>query len=97
MARLTEIQPVFIQYIPKELEEGKLYISEEYGIAIHLCACGCKEKSVTPLSPDPNPWILTKNGDKVSLSPSIGNWVGEKPNYHAHYYITDNKIKWCNG
>ena len=31
--------------------------------------------------------------NKVTLRPSIGNFNGETP-YHAHYYITDNKIRW---
>jgi hypothetical protein len=91
---LNYLEPVFCEEIEKELEEGKLYISEKYKIAIHLCACGCKQKSVTPIN-KPNEWTLTKNENKVSLSPSIGNFSWEAPNYHAHYVITDNKIEWC--
>jgi hypothetical protein len=70
-----------------------LYISELFNCAIHLCACGCQGKVVTPIN-KPNEWQLTNNNGLVSLHPSIGNWSEEKPNYHAHYYITNNKIIW---
>lgn len=89
--RINELQPIYCDQIPKDLETGKLYISKEYSIAIHLCACGCEGHTVTPLGP--GEWTLTENADKVTLRPSIGNWSGENP-YHAHYLITDNKIEW---
>ena len=72
-----------------DVDFGVLYISKEFGVAIHLCACGCGGKTVTPL----NKWKLTENEKGVTLRPSIGNWSGESP-YHAHYYITNNKIQW---
>ncbi len=45
-------EPVILnndQYVPEKLEQGKVYISEEYGVAIHLCLCGCGEKVVMPI------------------------------------------------
>lgn len=97
MNKLTEITPKYLDEIPNELEEGILYISEGYKVAIHLCACGCKGKTVTPLKTIAKiiGWTLTKNQDKVTLNPSIGNFSGEAPNYHAHYFIVNNKINWC--
>lgn len=89
--KTEELIPVYLKEIPSILEEGKLYISKEFKVAIHLCACGCKGKSVTPLYE----WTLTENDNKVTLRPSIGNWNGENT-YHAHYFITNNKIEWCN-
>lgn len=88
--KLTSIQPKFVEFIPKELEEGVLYISEKYQTASHLCASGCKEKVVTPLSPVD--WKLKINGELVSLYPSIGNW-----NYpcKSHYWIRNNRILWA--
>lgn len=86
------IEPVFVESMPKDIEEGKLYISRKYETAIHLCACGCKEKTVTPLGN--GGWTLTENNGKISLQPSIGNFIWQAPNYHAHYFITDNKIVW---
>lgn len=91
MSRLTELTPVYVDEIPKELDRGKLYISKQYGIAVHLCACGCGGKTVTPIRP--GEWTLSEQDGKVTLRPSIGNFMGENP-YHAHYYITDNKIEW---
>lgn len=97
MERINEITPVFVETIDKELEQGILYVSKKYGCAIHLCACGCGEKSVTPFNMESEKdgyWKYTETNGKVTLHPSIGNFNGEKP-YHAHYYIQDNKIVWC--
>jgi hypothetical protein len=85
------LTPLYFENIPEEKESGILYISEKYEVAIHLCACGCGEQTVTPLMA--GEWTLSKQGDKVTLRPSIGNFSGENP-YHAHYYITDNIIEW---
>jgi hypothetical protein len=82
---------VYVEEIPAEIEPGKLFITKQYGVAVHLCACGCGGKTVTPL--DPDEWTLTDSNNKVTLRPSIGNWTGQSP-YHAHYYITANKIEW---
>ena len=86
------ITPVWLGgYMPEELEEGKLYISEQYGVAIHLCLCGCKEKTVTPLGMHGGVegWILTKRASDgaVSLSPSISNYQTQ---CKSHYIITNN-------
>jgi hypothetical protein len=87
--RLDTIQAEFVEFIPKVMNSGVLYISEKYKTASHLCACGCGEKVVTPLSPAD--WHLQIAGDEVSLHPSIGNW-----NYgcRSHYYIRRNRISW---
>lgn len=87
----TEIQ--YVRNIPRITEHGILYISNEFELAIHLCACGCGIETVTPFNK--GEWSLSKNeNNEVSLRPSIGNFNGEKP-YHAHYWIKDSKIKWC--
>lgn len=88
---ISDLTPVYCVEIPKELEPGKIYISKEYSVAIHLCACGCGGKTVTPTGNDG--WAITEVNGKITLRPSIGNWQGENP-YHAHYYITDNLIQW---
>lgn len=89
--KINEIAPVYCDYMPDVMEPGKLYISTIYKLAIHLCACGCGGKTVTPLNH--GEWTLTDKGGVVTLRPSIGNFSGESP-YHAHYFITDNKIDW---
>lgn len=91
---INNIIPVFCENIPEDILNGYLYISEEHGIAIHLCACGCGRQAVTPLMPYWNDeWTIINNNGLITLRPSIGNFIGEK-RYHAHYFITNNKIEW---
>jgi hypothetical protein len=80
----------FVEYIPEEVREGTLYISMEYGTAVHKCCCGCGREVVTPLSP--TGWQLTFDGKSVSLYPSIGSW--SLP-CQSHYFITKNKVVWA--
>lgn len=92
--KIIEIKPQYVRFIPEKLVDRILYISDEFGIAIHLCACGCKQKTVTSFQPHwKDGWVLSENEGKITLRPSIGNFLGETP-YHAHYYITENKIQW---
>lgn len=85
---MKELTPVYVNIMPIQIEEGKLYISLLYGTAAHLCACGCGNKIVTPLNK--NGWTLEYDG-RISLSPSIGNY--ELP-CKSHYFIINNKIEW---
>jgi hypothetical protein len=78
-----------VKYLPTELEPGILYVSLKYGVAGHLCPCGCENKIITPL--DPTEWHLTIKKGKPSLYPSIGNW--QLP-CKSHYWITDGEIEW---
>ena len=80
----------FVKFIPKDLEPGVLYISIRFRTAIHLCACGCGNKTVTPLSPVR--WKLIFDGKTISLDPSIGNWSFP---CRSHYWIQDNRIIWA--
>lgn len=80
----------FVKHIPDYLQEGILYVSIEYNTAIHLCACGCKNKVVTPISPIK--WSFTYNGKDISLYPSIGNWNFD---CNSHYWIKKGKIVWA--
>jgi hypothetical protein len=80
----------FVDEMPVDLEEGRLYISIRYRTAAHLCACGCARKVVTPIRPPK--WHLTFDGDTVSLDPSIGRW--QLP-CRSHYWIRRNRIVWA--
>jgi hypothetical protein len=83
----VEITPVFVEFIPDVLEEGKVYISEEYQCSVHNCLCGCGERTVLPLIN--GGWQLIKHDDgKVSFTPSVGNF--QMP-CKSHYIITKNK------
>jgi len=78
-----------VHYMPRELEPGILYVSDEFETAAHLCACGCGSRVVTPLGP--TEWSLTVRKGKPSLFPSIGNW--QLP-CKSHYWIKSGSVKW---
>lgn len=82
------LQHRFVEHIPEQIEEGILYISLPYCIAIHKCVCGCGNEVSTPIAP--TGWELTFDGETVSLSPSIGNWSYE---CRSHYFITKGKVR----
>jgi hypothetical protein len=82
------LNPEFVEFIPEKLEDGKIYVSEEYKTAVHKCACGCGNKVVTPLSP--TGWRMTKEvGGAISLYPSIGNWSFP---CRSHYWVRRNRV-----
>lgn len=84
------IKPVFVEFIPDKLDDGVIYISERYRTASHRCCCGCGEEVVTPISPAD--WFIKKEGNVISINPSIGNW-----NYEckSHYWILRNNVIWA--
>jgi hypothetical protein len=88
--RQAQLSHEFVEFIPGEPEEGVLYISIPYSTVVHLCACGCGTKVVTPIGPAD--WKLTWDGDTVSLSPSVGNWQFA---CRSHYVINSNRVRWA--
>lgn len=78
-----------VKYIPRELSVGILYVSEEYSVASHLCACGCGNKVVTPLGA--TEWTFSEQSGRPTLRPSVGNW--QLP-CRSHYVITAGEIHW---
>lgn len=86
----TTITHEFVEMIPQNLDEGKLYISIPYATAVHKCACGCGSEVVTPFSP--TDWELSFNGETVSLDPSIGSW---NLACQSHYWIRNNNVEWA--
>jgi hypothetical protein len=79
-----------VHYMPKVLESGILYVSEEFGAAAHLCACGCESKIRTPLGP--TEWSLKETPRGPSLWPSVGNW---QKACQSHYVIEDGGVQWA--
>lgn len=71
-----------VRFMPKTLEPGILYASEEYGAVAHLCACGCAAKIRTPLGP--TDWRFEDTPEGPTLVPSIGNW---QQACRSHYWI----------
>lgn len=87
--RQTHFAHVFVEAMPADLDEGRLYVSVRFRTAAHLCACGCGSRVVTPIKPAK--WQLLFDGETVSLSPSIGRW--QLP-CKSHYWIRKNKVVW---
>jgi hypothetical protein len=86
--RTQILTPLFTEYIPAEPRPGHLYISMQFETAVHLCACGCNSKVVTPFGP--HDWAMTFDGT-VSLRPSVGN--GQHP-CRSHYCIRNDRVAW---
>lgn len=89
MSKRFTLEHRYIEFIPKELEEGVFYISRRFNTASHLCCCGCGEKVVTPLNPAK--WRLTDHGRTFSLAPSIGLGM---LSCQSHYWIRQSGIDW---
>lgn len=79
-----------VQHIPQMLEPGVLYVAETFGAAAHLCACGCREKVRTPLTP--TEWRLEESPIGPTLQPSIGRF--HRP-CRSHYWITAGEVQWA--
>ena len=80
----------FVEFVPRPLEDGVLYISLRLRIASHKSACGCGNEVATNLSP--RGWQLIYDGETVSLRPSIGNWNFK---CQSHYWITRDTVQWA--
>lgn len=77
------------------MEDGILYVSHRFGLAIHMCACGCRIQTVTPLNDIEHPksgWSYKEEDGKPTLHPSIGN---QQFPCKSHYWVTDGEIVWC--
>lgn len=88
--RFSQLNPRFVETIPEAIEPGVLYVSMSLASAIHLCACGCGQEVITPLSP--TDWKLYFDGENVSLEPSIGNWGFP---CRSHYWIRGGNVGWA--
>ncbi|MEK4243723.1 MULTISPECIES: DUF6527 family protein [Janibacter] len=86
---VRHLEPSFVETFPTTLRPGVLYVSIEFTTCAHLCACGCGEEVITPLSPPQ--WSLTYNGRDVSLHPSVGNWALP---CKSHYIVDRGRIRW---
>jgi hypothetical protein len=91
---VTRLTQVDVKHMPETKEPGILYVSKEFDLAIHLCACGCGGEAVTPLrEPELNSgWILTQEANGPTLRPSIGH---QKWPCRSHYFVTDGRIELC--
>jgi hypothetical protein len=79
-----------VHFMPKVLKPGVLYLSDEFGTAAHLCACGCGAKVRTPIGP--TEWSIKEQTSGPTLWPSIGNW--QRP-CRSHYVIERGEVVWA--
>lgn len=79
-----------VEAIPPSLAEGVLYFSQTHMIAVHLCACGCRNRVATPLNLAQ--WQLKVGPNGASLEPSVGNWGFP---CRSHYFIKNGHVEWC--
>lgn len=71
MPRVDSLRAEFVETMPNSLEDGVIYVSERYRVALHNCCCGCGEEVSTPLGP--TEYALWDDGGGVTVAPSIGN------------------------
>jgi hypothetical protein len=90
--KVTSLVTREVESVPREMEDGVLYVSRRFELAIHLCACGCGGETVTPLDHGTAGWRLTDDAQGPTLRPSIGNqsWP-----CGSHYRITNGRIEPC--
>ena len=86
----TQFAPEFVESFPTPLQPDVFYVSLEYKTCAHLCACGCGDEAVTPLSPAR--WSFTYDGDSISVQPSVGNWSLA---CKSHYVINKGHVRWA--
>lgn len=87
---IRRLTPQFVEQFPEKLEPGELYLAMEFATAVHLCACGCGNKVITPFSP--TDWQMSFDGEMVSLKPSIGNWSFR---CRSHYWVRSGRVVWA--
>lgn len=91
MPRVSELRLEQVEFMPDDMENGVIYVSDRFETAVHLCACGCGVETITPFK-DPHGWSLKTDDGKVTLHPSIGNMAFP---CGSHYWVRDGKIVWC--
>jgi hypothetical protein len=77
-----------VERLPKQLDRGVLYHSEEFEVAALSCACGCGHR-VMLLVPDSHQ--VSNRGGMATVRPSIS--VCDAP-CRSHYFITAGEVEW---
>lgn len=77
-----------VDRIPKHLQPGVVYHTEEFELAGLLCACGCGHR-INLLVPDSHK--VWDDGGYATIRPSIG--VFDAP-CKSHYVISAGEVQW---
>lgn len=78
-----QLELIRVEFMPEEMEFGKLYYSEKYNVQNHLCVCGCGQQTPFPIKE--GEWSITESEKGFSITPSILQLGGCK----SHYIITN--------
>lgn len=87
--RSDTLKPQFVENAPETLEDGIVYISIPFRVAVHKCCCGCGGEVTTRISP--TGWEITYDGRDISFSPSIGPTTSA---CKSHYIVRRGRLKW---
>ena len=94
--KVTTLRTEEVETMPEQASmlDGVLYLSRKFALAIHLCACGCRIQTVTPLSCEdlPDGWRLTETAHGATLHPSIGN---QQFPCGSHYWVQNGAVVPC--
>ena len=77
-----------VDRLPKQLEQGVLYHSEQFEVAAFSCACGCGHR-VMLLVPDSHQ--VSSEAGMATVRPSIS--VCDAP-CKSHYFISAGMVEW---
>lgn len=77
-----------VDRIPKQMEEGIVYHTEEFELAGLLCACGCGHR-ITLIVPDSHR-VWDEDG-YATIQPSVGVFDAE---CKSHYVIRAGNVQW---
>lgn len=88
---ITHLRTVYVREIPDALQEGVFYLSKQYELALHLCACECKREVVTPLAGDNRRSIaVTANGVSFTDAVNSKRWPCK-----SHYWVKEGIVQPC--
>lgn len=90
--KINKFKVEFVDKIPHLINEGIIYVCINCNVIVHNCACGCGERTVTPINKERG-WLMIYDGQTITLKPSIGNYSIP---CNSHYYIVENKVEWLN-
>jgi len=83
--RKESVTPEYIEFMPEvdDMKENTIYISLKFSVTGHRCLCGCGSLTILPINNDG--WNMTDNDNKLTFTPSVGNF--QYP-CKSHYIIT---------
>lgn len=90
--RKIPIDLIEVEFIPEknDMVLGKLYYSDKYKTASHLCPCGCGEEFSIPIKG--GEWRIVDT-NRLTIEPSLAHRI----NCKAHYVIQNGSVHLLSG